>query len=145
MANFRVVDFQSAFPGGHNAAATFDRKLNYARGAAMGREMLLHGGEVFLRPVVAPLGTFPEGGRNWEGFGPDPYLSGELVAPTIEGIQDQGIVATAKHYLAYEQEHFRLVSEAALNGFDIAESLSSNVNDRAMHELYLWYVQKRPK
>lgn len=104
----------------------------------MAKEMLLHGGDVFLRPVVGPLGTFTEGGRNWEGFSPDPYLSGELVAPTITGIQDQGIVATMKHYLAYEQEHFRLVSEAEVNGFDIAESLSSNVDDRTMHELYLW-------
>lgn len=138
VADLKAVDFQSAFPGGHNTAATFDRKLAYARGAAMGREMLLHGGDIFLRPVVAPLGTFTEGGRNWEGFGPDPYLGGELVAPTIEGIQKQGIVATAKHYLAYEQEHFRLVSEAAVNGFDIAESISSNVDDRTMHELYLW-------
>ena len=121
-------------------AATFDRNLAYARGAAMGKEMLLHGGDVFLRPVVGPLGTFTEGGRNWEGFSPDPYLSGELVAPTVTGIQYQGIVATMKHYLAYEQEHFRLVSEAEVNGFDIAESLSSNVDDRTMHELYLWWV-----
>lgn len=106
----------------------------------MGTEMLLHGGDIFLRPVVGPLGTFTEGGRNWEGFSPDPYLSGELVAPTITGIQGQGIVATMKHYLAYEQEHFRLVSEATANGFNISESLSSNVDDRTMHELYLWLV-----
>lgn len=104
----------------------------------MGRELLLHGGDIFLRPVVGPLGALPESGRNWEGFSVDPYLSGELVAPTVEGIQDQGIVATAKHYLAYEQEHFRLVYEAALNGFDIAESISANVDDRTMHELFLW-------
>ena len=73
------------------------------------------------------------------GFSPDPYLSGELVAPTVEGIQENGIVATAKHYLAYEQEHFRLVSEAEANGFNIVESLSANVDDRTMHELYLWW------
>lgn len=138
MSSLKAVDFQSAFPGGNNVAATFDRKLAYARGVAMGKEMLLHGGDIFLRPVVAPLGILPQGGRNWEGFSPDPYLSGELVVPTIEGIQDQNIVATAKHYLAYEQEHFRLVSEAEQNGFHIEESMIAYVDDRTMHELFLW-------
>lgn len=106
----------------------------------MGKEMLLHGGDIFLRPVVAPLGVLLESGRNWEGFSPDPWLSGELVGPTVIGIQDQGIVATAKHYLAYEQEHFRLVSEAENNGFNITESINANVDDKTMHELFLWLV-----
>ena len=104
----------------------------------MGNEALLHGGDLLGRPVVSPLGTFPEGGRNWEAFGPDPYLSGEMVAPTVVGIQDQGIMATMKHYVANEQEHFRFVTEALENDFDITESISANVDDRTMHELYLW-------
>ena len=133
-----LADFHSAMPGGVNVAATFDRQLACARGAAIGKEMLLHGGDVFLRPAVSPLGTFPEGGRNWEGFGPDPFLAGEMIGPTVEGIQDQGIVATTKHYIVNEQEHFRQVAEAEENGFEIAESISENVDDRVMHELYLW-------
>lgn len=133
-----TVDFQSAYPGGNNVAATFDRTLAYARGAAQAQEMLLHGGDIFPRPVISPLGTFPEGGRNWESFGPDPYLNGELVGPTIEGIQNQGIVATAKHYIMNEQEHFRYTMESDENGFNITESISANVDDRTMHELYLW-------
>ena len=100
--------------------------------------MLLHGGDIFARPVIGPLGTFPEGGRNWESFGPDPYLSGEFAAAHVKGIQDQGIIATAKHYIANEQEHFRFVTEALQNGFDITESISANVDDRTMHEVYLW-------
>jgi beta-glucosidase len=41
-------------------------------------------------------------GRNWEGFGSDPYLSGENAFFNVQGIQDQGVVATAKHYICNE-------------------------------------------
>ena len=91
-----------------------------------------------LGPVSGPLQTYPDGGRNWEGFGPDPVLTGALMAETIKGMQDAGVIATAKHYIMNEQEHFRLVSEANSYGFTIAESLSSNIDDKTLHELYLW-------
>lgn len=42
------------------------------------------------RPVVGPLGRNPLGGRNWEGFGSDPYLSGELGYQSIVGTQSTG-------------------------------------------------------
>ena len=45
----------------------------------------------------------PAGGRNWEGFSPDPYLTGVAMAETIKGIQDSGVIACAKHYIANEQ------------------------------------------
>lgn len=48
-------------------------------------------------------------------------------------------MATAKHYIANEQEHFRQYPEAAGFGFNITDDLSSNIDDRTMHELYLWY------
>lgn len=54
-------------------------------------------------PVAGPIGRAPAGGRNWEGFSPDPVLTGVGMAETIKGIQDAGIVATAKHYIANEQ------------------------------------------
>ncbi len=59
-------------------AATFDRGLFYARGYAMGQEHKAKGVTVQLGPVAGPLGRSPEGGRNWEGFSPDPYLSESL-------------------------------------------------------------------
>lgn len=40
-----------------------------------------------LSPSAGPLGRHPLGGRNWEGFGADPYLTGVAMALTIEGIQ----------------------------------------------------------
>jgi beta-glucosidase len=104
----------------------------------MGSEHNSKGVDVQLGPVVGPLGRAPEGGRNWEGFSPDPFLSGKAVASTVQGIQDAGVIACTKHYIGNEQEHFRQSPEAKNYGFNITESLSSNIDDVTLHELYLW-------
>src|ERR1700709_2805967 len=59
----------------------------------MGEEHAGKGVDVSLGPVVGPIGRAPEGGRNWEGFSPDPVLSGIAVAQTIKGIQNAGVIA----------------------------------------------------
>ena len=69
---------------------------------------------------------------------PDPVLTGVLFAQTICGIQDEGVIANAKHYIANEQEHFRQSQEAPNYGYNISEALSSNIDDSTLHELYLW-------
>ena len=53
-------------------------------------------------------------------------------------------MAVTKHYIANEQERFRLKSEAVMNGVPISESTSANVDDKTMHELYLWYILPLP-
>ncbi|KAL8771983.1 MAG: hypothetical protein Q9209_002648 [Squamulea sp. 1 TL-2023] len=134
----RNTDYNSAFPAGVNVAATFSRGLAYARGQAMGQEQRGKGVDVQLGPVAGPLGRAPEGGRNWEGFSPDPALTGVMMAQTIQGIQNAGVIANAKHYIVNEQEHFRQQGEAQGYGYNISDSLSSNVDDATMHETYLW-------
>lgn len=57
-----------------------------ARGLAMGREHYSKGVHVALGPMMN-MGRVAEGGRNWEGFGADPYLSGEAAYETILGMQ----------------------------------------------------------
>ncbi|KAJ5328873.1 CAZyme family GH3 [Penicillium brevicompactum] len=121
----RFANPVSAFPAGINAGATWDRDVFYARGAAMGQEAKELGVHVQLGPVAGPLGKNPDGGRNWEGFSVDPYLSGVGMEHTIQGMQDSGVQACAKHWLGNEQEHNR-------------ETMSSNIGDRATHELYVW-------
>ncbi|KAI9753684.1 MAG: hypothetical protein M4579_005036 [Chaenotheca gracillima] len=135
----RDTDFNSAFPGGVTIAATFDRGLLYQRGYDMGSEHRDKGVDVQLGPVAGPLGRSPEGGRNWEGFSPDPVLTGVGMSETIRGIQDAGTIACAKHYIGNEQEHFRQAPEAFNYGFtEVVQSLSSNIDDATLHELYLW-------
>ncbi|KAH8815729.1 beta-glucosidase 1 precursor [Xylogone sp. PMI_703] len=134
----RDSDYNSVFTSGQTVAATFDRGLFYARGLAMGQEHHGKGVTVQLGPVAGPLGRAPEGGRNWEGFSPDPYLTGVAIAETIKGIQDAGVIACAKHFIGNEQEHFRQVGEAQGYGYNITEAYSTTIDDVTMHELYLW-------
>ncbi|KAJ5469507.1 beta-glucosidase A [Penicillium diatomitis] len=134
----RFADYVSAFTSSQMAAATFDKTVLYERGVAMAQEHKGKGITVQLGPVAGPMGRAPEGGRNWEGFSPDPVLNGIAMAETIKGMQDTGVVACAKHYVGNEQEHFRQTGEAADHGYIIAESISSNIDDRTMHEMYLW-------
>ena len=115
-------------------AATWDRALFYQRGFDMGTEHKLKGVDIQLGPVVGPLGRAPEGGRNWEGFAPDPVLSGIAVAETVKGIQAAGILACTKHYILNEQEHFRQGPPPV----GLKAAASSNLDDITMHELYLW-------
>ena len=51
---------------------------------------------VLLGPNVGPLGRIPLGGRNWEGFSVDPYLTGQLSAESIIGHQEAGVIANVK-------------------------------------------------
>lgn len=75
------------------------------------------------------MGRSAFSGRNWEGFSPDPYLSGIAMEESILGFQDAGVQATAKHYIFNEQEILRnpVYHE---NGSVQYEAISSNVDDR---------------
>ncbi|KAH9992698.1 glycoside hydrolase family 3 protein [Xylariaceae sp. FL0662B] len=115
----------NAFVPGIHAASTWDRAQLRERGQFMAEEFKGCGIHVLLGPVSGPLGKIPHGGRNWEGFGADPYLQGIAMAETIEGIQSVGVQANAKHYILNEQELNR-------------ETISSVIDDRTMHEIYLW-------
>ncbi|KAL3495504.1 putative beta-glucosidase E [Aspergillus germanicus] len=129
----RFADRISAFPAGITTGATWNRDLMRRRGAAIGLESRLKGVNVILGPSMGPLGMMPAGGRNWEGFGSDPVLQAVAAAETIRGIQSNGVMATAKHYVMNEQEHFRQPNE-----WGIPYAVSSNIGDRALHEVFLW-------
>lgn len=62
----------------------------------MGGEFRRKGVNVLLGPMVGPAWRVVRGGRNWEGFSADPYLSGSLVAQTIQGVQSQGVQTSLK-------------------------------------------------
>ncbi|KAH7882461.1 glycoside hydrolase family 3 protein [Phlebopus sp. FC_14] len=118
----RYTDYSTAFPAGIQTASTWNRELIRARGLAMGQEFKGKGVNVALGPMMN-MGRVAAGGRNFEGFGADPFLTGEAAYETILGLQQAGVQATAKHFVGNEQEHFRTSS-------------SSNIDDRTMHEIY---------
>ncbi|KAF5577600.1 glycoside hydrolase family 3 [Fusarium pseudocircinatum] len=89
-----------------------------------------------LGPTVGPLGRTVLGGRNWESFSVDPYLCGVMGAQTVLGMQEH-VIATAKHFIANEQETNRNPSTFGMGN----ASVTANLDDRTMHELYLWPFQ----
>ena len=79
------------------------------------------------------MGRSAYSGRNWEGFSPDPYLSGVTMEKSVRGLQDAGVQATAKHWLLNEQEILRNPVRFP-NGTLQYEALSSNVDDRTVRK-----------
>lgn len=64
----------------------------------MGLEHKGKGVNVALGPMMN-MGRIAQGGRNWEGFGADPFLTGESAYETILGLQQGGVQACAKHLI----------------------------------------------
>ncbi|KAI1307503.1 glycoside hydrolase superfamily [Xylaria venustula] len=129
----RFADNATAWPAGITVGATWNKDLMYQWGNAHAIEARKKGIHAILGPCIGPLGRAPAGGRNWEGFGADPYLQGIAAERSVKGIQDANVMATIKHLVGNEQEHFRQSYE-----WGLANALSSNIDDRTMHELYLW-------
>ncbi|KAH6603716.1 glycoside hydrolase family 3 protein [Trichoderma cornu-damae] len=127
----RATDLVNSYPSGIHVGASWDRNLTYERGFYMGKEFKAKGVNVSLGPNAGPLGRTPLGGRNWEGFSVDPYLSGQLNAETIIGMQEAGVIANIKHFIANEQETLR-------RPYFGVEAVSANIDDRTLHEYYLW-------
>ncbi|CAI7676432.1 unnamed protein product [Penicillium pancosmium] len=135
----RGTDYVNSWPSGLHVGASWNKDLAKKRGAHMGAEFRRKGVNLLLGPVVGPLGRIAEGGRNWEGFSDDPYLTGGLVYDTIQGIQSAGVGASTKHYIGNEQETNR--NPGSNEQGEYTEAVSSNIDDKTMHELYLWPFQ----
>ncbi|KAI5276941.1 putative beta-glucosidase [Aureobasidium subglaciale] len=124
----RTASKVNGYPAQLHIGASWNRSLAYDHAYYIGREFKIKGVNVLLGPVAGPLGRIATDGRNWEGFSNDPYLVGALIAPTIETLP------------ANEQETNR---NPFLQGFisgliNLNKSVSSNLDDRTMDELYLW-------
>lgn len=93
------------FPQQIGQAATWNRQLIHDAGVITAYEGRAVGVPWTFSPVV-DLGTNPQWPRIWEGYGEDPYLSGELGAQFTKGVQDplgskEKLVVSLKHYMAY--------------------------------------------
>jgi len=113
----------TCFPTESCLGATWDVDLVREVGRAIGRECQATGVQVLLGPGVG-LKRSPLCGRNFEYFSEDPALSGELAAAYIDGVQQEGVGTSLKHYVANECETDRLTSD-------------SIVDERTLRELYL--------
>jgi len=113
----------ACFPVGVALAATWDVDLVESVGRALGQEAHTKNAQVLLGPTIN-LHRHPLGGRNFECYSEDPYLSGAIASAFVRGVQSQGVAACAKHFVCNDSEFER-------------HSISSNVAETPLRELYL--------
>jgi beta-glucosidase len=112
----------TAFPSGLGLAMSWDPDLFQRVGAVMGKEARAAGISVVFAPALN-IERDPLGGRFFEYLTEDPFLSGQLGVGMVRGIQEQKVASCVKHYAANNREENR-------------DWYSSNVDDRALHEIY---------
>jgi beta-glucosidase len=111
-------------PAAADLAASFDTSLAHSYGNVIGAEDKTKGVDVDLGPTVNIVRD-PRWGRAFESYSEDPYLTGEIGAADINGIQSQGVMAQVKHWAVYNQETNR--NTPADNAI---------IDDRTVHEIY---------
>ena len=89
------------FPCGISLAATWNKDILFQVGEHLAREVKARSAHVLLAPTVC-LHRGPLGGRNFESYSEDPYLTGKLAASYINGLQGQGVAATIKRMCLVE-------------------------------------------
>ncbi|KAJ9094321.1 hypothetical protein QFC19_008006 [Naganishia cerealis] len=129
----------SQFPDQITYGATWNRMLAYDSGVAMGKEFKDTGITNALAVVAGgPMGTTPYGGRNFENWSSDPYLSSVLTGKKVRGMQVSGVQATSKHFVGNEQEYLRVGNpKGGYTSGNRSQVLSHTISDAAMHETYM--------
>ncbi|KAH7132496.1 glycoside hydrolase superfamily [Dendryphion nanum] len=113
----------ACFPAAVCSASTWNPSLSRRFGNALAEEALTKGARVLLGPTMCNQ-RHPLGGRNFESFSEDPLLAGKLAAQVVAGLQEKGVAATVKHFVANEQETERL-------------AVDEIVSERALREIYM--------
>ncbi|MGG4141782.1 glycoside hydrolase family 3 C-terminal domain-containing protein [Paenibacillus algorifonticola] len=113
----------TCFPSAAGLASSWNRELIQRVGEALGKESQAEDVAILLGPG-ANIKRSPLCGRNFEYFSEDPYLTGEIAAAHIAGVQSQGVGSSLKHFAVNNQEHRRMTTDAV-------------VDERTLREIYL--------
>ena len=113
----------TALPAPIALASTWDRDLAMEYGAVAGSESRDLGNSLLEAPTINIM-RVPQNGRTFEGYGEDPFLTGQLAVAFIDGVQSRGIMADVKHYVANNQETDR-------------SAVDEEISERALREIYL--------
>lgn len=117
------TDSSTFFPTGSALAATWSPELAYQYGKGMAIEARLRGKDMILGPAIN-IQRIPTGGRTYEYFSEDPFLSARLSVGYTKGVQDNGVAVCLKHYALNNQENNR-------------GTVNVIASPRAMREIYL--------
>jgi beta-glucosidase len=113
----------TAYPAPLNTAASWDTLI----ASEVGKSIAIEAKDKNVQIMLAPAMNIYRAamcGRNFEYLGEDPYLAGQIASAYIRGMQNEGVMATAKHYAANNQEFDR-------------HHTSSDMDERTLHEIYL--------
>lgn len=111
------------FPAGCALASSFNKEMIEEMGSVIGKECQAEKLGVVLGPAVN-IKRSPLCGRNFEYYSEDPYLASKCAESIIRGIQKEGVGTSIKHFCANNQETRRM-------------SVSEEISERALHEIYL--------
>ncbi len=122
-ANNPVKVETTSFPSGVDMASTWDTELIQREGQAIAQEVKALGRDMILGPTVN-INRVPLWGRNFEGYGEDPYLSGRMGVAYVKGVQGEGVIPSVKHFDANNEEFKR-------------HRIDAHIDERTLHEIYL--------
>lgn len=122
-AGIRLNYYASLLPCGTAFASTWNLELLEVIGIEFGKELLDLGSDMILAPGMN-IHRNPLGGRNFEYFSEDPYLTGKMAASYVMGVQSNQVAACPKHFACNNQETNRNYND-------------SRVSERALREIYL--------
>ncbi len=117
------LDSGTYLPNSNCLAATWNPALGYAFGSVLGSEARFRGKNVILGPGINIIRS-PLNGRNFEYQSEDPFLISKMVVGYIKGVQDQGVSACVKHFIANNQESKRF-------------TINVEMSERALREIYM--------
>ena len=115
--------FTTSFPSALTLAQTWSKELAYLEGLAIKKEMLEYHINYLLAPGINIIRD-PLGGRNYEYYSEDPYLSGSIGLAFSQGVSSSNTKVVLKHYTCNNREYQR-------------NKISSNLSERTFREIYL--------
>jgi len=113
----------ACFPCAISIGSTWDLSLIKDIGVALGEEAQAKDVNVLLGPTIN-IHRHPLGGRHFESFSEDPFLTGKIAANYVQGVQSKNVAACLKHFVGNDTEYER-------------HSISSNIDAQTLREIYL--------
>ena len=113
----------ACFPCAISIGSTWDIDLINQLGIALGEEAKVKDVDVLLGPTIN-IHRHPLGGRHFESFSEDPFLTGKIAIEYVQGVQSQDVAACLKHFIGNDTEYERHL-------------VSSNIDERTLREIYL--------
>ena len=113
----------ACFPCAISIGSTWDLSLIKNIGVALGEEAQAKDVDVLLGPTIN-IHRHPLGGRHFESFSEDPFLTGKIATNYVQGVQSKNVAACLKHFVGNDTEYER-------------HSISSNIDAQTLREIYL--------